>query len=132
MRQGGGMKRILIVGLAAAVLAAGIWFAQRPKAHFLTLTGTVDGNEVVVGAQITGRIERLAVEDGQRVQAGQLLATLDQGVQAADAQASTRQSEAQTRLLAGTLAAKAKQAEAQQAQAHAQLAQAQAQSGQAQ
>src|SRR6185437_346029 len=142
MRQGGGMKRILIVGLAAAVLAAGIWFAQRPKAHFLTLTGTVDGNEVVVGAQITGRIERLAVEDGQRVQAGQLLATLDQGVQAADAQAasdaiaaaqaSTRQSEAQTRLLAGTLAAKAKQAEAQQAQDHAQLAQAQAQSGQAQ
>jgi len=136
------MKRILIVAVAVAVAAAGSWWALRPKAQTLTLTGTVDGNEVVVGAQVTGRIVKLAVEDGQRVEAGQLLATLDQGVQAADAQAaadamaaaqaSARQSQEQTRLLAGTLAAKVKQAEAQQAQAQAQLAQAQAQGRQAQ
>src|SRR6185437_15455352 len=131
---GGFMKRILIVAVAVAVAAAGSWWALRPKAQTLTLTGTVDGNEVVVGAQVTGRIVKLAVEDGQRVEAGQLLATLDQGVQAADAQAaadamaaaqaSARQSQEQTRLLAGTLAAKVKQAEAQQAQAQAQQAQA--------
>ncbi|HEY7839791.1 MAG TPA: efflux RND transporter periplasmic adaptor subunit [Terriglobales bacterium] len=130
-------KRAAIMVAIAAVAAVGWWWSTRPRAETLMLTGTVDGNEIVVGAQITGRITHLDVQDGQAVHAGQLIATLDQGVQQADAQAAAaaiqqananaRQSEAQSGLLAATLPAKVAQAEAQQAQAQAQLAQAQAQ-----
>ncbi len=42
------------------------------------LTGTVDDNAVVVGSKITGRTVSLAVDDGQWVKAGDLIAVLDQ------------------------------------------------------
>ena len=135
-------KRAVMIVVIAAAAVVGWWWSTRPRAQTLMLTGTVDGNEIVVGAQITGRITHLDVQDGQAVHAGQLIATLDQGVQQADAQAAVaaiqqananaRQSEAQSGLLAATLPAKVAQAEAQQAQAQAQLAQAQAQVQQSQ
>lgn len=136
------MKRVLILIVLLAVVG-GVWYySTRPQPQTLALTGTVDGNEIVVGSQITGRIVHMAVVDGQAVKAGDLIATLDQGVQQADEQAATaaiaqaqanaRQSAAQVELLAATLPTKVKQAEAQRAQAQAQLAQAQAQVGQAQ
>jgi len=136
------MKRIVILAVVVLAVGAGVYYAMRPQAQTLVLTGTVDGNEVVVGSQITGRIVRLEVEDGQAVTAGEPIARLDQGVQRADEQAAAaaieqananaRQSEEQTALLAATLPAKVKQAQAQQAQAQAQLAQARAQGGEAQ
>ncbi|HET9783944.1 MAG TPA: efflux RND transporter periplasmic adaptor subunit [Terriglobales bacterium] len=131
--------RWMVLGLLLAAAAAWWW---RPRPAVMTLTGTVDGNEIVVGSQITARIARLAVDDGQSVKAGDLIATLDRGVQAADvqaaqdairqAQASARQSEAQTALLAASLPAKLAQTEAQQQQAQAQVNQAQAQQQSAQ
>ncbi|MGH9416315.1 MAG: HlyD family secretion protein [Terriglobales bacterium] len=130
------MKRWGWIVIVAAAVVAGLYFGLRPKAQTLVLTGTVDGNEVVVGSQITGRITRLAVQDGDAVTAGEVLATLDQGVQQADAvaasaaiqqaQASARQSQDQTALLEATLAARVQQAQAQQAQVGAQLAEARA------
>jgi multidrug resistance efflux pump len=135
------MKRIGILLVIAAAAAVIVWLYLRPGPSTLTLTGTVDGNDVVVGSQITARVVNLAVQDGQEVHQGELLATLDRGVQAADAraagaaiqqaQANARQSEAQTVLLAATLPAKLQQAEAQQAQAHSQMLQARAQAAQA-
>jgi HlyD family secretion protein len=105
------------------------------------LAGTVDGNEVVVGSKITGRIESLAVEDGQRVKAGDLIAVLDQAELLADrgaanqaiaqASANAAQSVAQTDLLQETLPTKVRQAQAQVDQAGAQLQQAEAQAAQA-
>lgn len=135
------MRRIAILVLIAAV-AAGLWYwASRPRPQTLMLTGTVDGNEIVVGSQITGRIVSMPVQDGQEVHAGDLIAVLDQGVQQADARAaadaiqqadaSARQSAAQAQLLRATLPTKVKQAEAQQAQAQAELSQAEAQLNQA-
>ena len=61
-----------------------IWWAERPRPQTLVLTGTVDGNEVVVGSKITGRIVKLAVDDGQWVKAGDLIAVLDQDELRAD------------------------------------------------
>ena len=131
------MKRAIVIVAIAAAVALGVYYATRPHPETLTLTGTVDGNEIVVGAQITGRLIKLDVSDGQAVTIGQPLATLDQGVQRADAaagaaaiaqaQASARQSSEQVELLRSTLAAKLQQAEAQQAQAQAQLTQSRAQ-----
>jgi HlyD family secretion protein len=135
------MKRAILLLLVVAVAAA-VWWGERPRPQTLVLTGTVDGNEVVVGSKITGRIVSLTVEDGQWVQAGDLIAVLDQDELRADqgaaghaimqARASAQQSMAQTALLENTLPAKVRQAEAQLAQTQAQLQQAQAQVAQTQ
>ena len=131
------MKRRIILLLIVILVVGAIWWFQRPRAQTLVLTGTVDGNEVVVGSKITGRIVTLAVEDGQRVKSGDLIAVLDQEELQADqgaadraiaeARANAQQSIAQTDLLSGTLAAKVQQAEAQVEQAQAQHRQGQAQ-----
>jgi HlyD family secretion protein len=135
------MKRAILLSLIAAIGVA-IWWAQRPRPQTLVLTGTVDGNEVVVSSKITGRIVSLTVDDGQWVKAGDLIAVLDQdelradqgaaGHAIAQARASAQQSVAQTELLANTLPTKVRQAEAQVAQTQAQLQQAQAQVAQTQ
>ena len=116
------MKRAILLLLVVAIAGA-IWWAQRPRPQTLVLTGTVDGNEVVVGSKITGRIVSLAVEDGQWVKAGDLIAVLDQdelradqgaaGHAIAQARANAQQSVAQTELLQQTLPTKVRQAEAQ-------------------
>src|SRR5208283_4925726 len=135
------MKRGILLLLIAAIAVA-IWWVERPRPQTLVLTGTVDGNEVVVGSKITGRIVTLAVDDGQRVQAGDLIAVLDQdelradqgaaGHAIAQARASAQQAAAQTELLQNTLPTKVRQAEAQAAQTEAQSQQAQAQVAQSQ
>src|ERR1019366_4699310 len=134
-------KRAIIL-LSIVAIAAAIWWEQRPRPQTLVLTGTVDGNEVVVGSKITGRIVSLTVDDGQWVKAGDLIAVLDQdelradqgaaGHAIAQARASAQQSVAQTELLENTLPTKVRQAEAQVAQTQAQLQQAQAQVAQTQ
>ena len=43
----------------------------------LKLIGTVDANEVLVSSKIPGRIEALTVDEGQRVNAGQLIAVIE-------------------------------------------------------
>jgi len=135
------MKRAIIPVAIVAIVVA-IWLVERPRAQTLVLTGTVDGNEVVVGSKITGRIVSLAVDDGQRVKAGDLIAVLDQAELSADqgaagaaivqARASAQQSVVQTQLLEHTLPTKVSQADAQVAQAEAQVQQAQAQVAQTQ
>ena len=136
------MKRRLIFLSILVAIAAAIWWEERPRPQTLVLTGTVDGNEVVVGSKITGRIVNLAVDDGQRVNAGDLVAVLDQdelradqgaaGHAIAQARANAQQSAAQTELLESTLPTKVQQADAQVEQAQAQLKQNESQVAQAQ
>jgi HlyD family secretion protein len=134
-------RRLIFLTLLAAVIFA-IWWEERPRPQILVLTGTVDGNEVVVGSKITGRIVSLAVDDGQRVKAGDLVAVLDQEELRADqgaashaiaqARANAQQAAAQTELLESTLPTKVQQAGAQVEQTQAQLRQNEAQVAQAQ
>jgi len=134
------MKRVILLVVIVAVGVA-IWWVERPRPQTLVLTGTVDGNEVVVGSKITGRIVTLAVDDGQYVKAGDLIAVLDQdelradqgaaGHAIAQARANAQQAAAQTELLERTLPTKVQQAEAQVAQTQAQLQQSEAQVSQA-
>ena len=43
----------------------------------LVLVGTVDSNQVIVSAQVEGRIQKLLVDEGTPVKAGDLIAVLD-------------------------------------------------------
>src|SRR5437868_2710303 len=71
-------KFLLIVIVAAAALAATAfstgWFRRDTE---LRGSGTVEAHDVRVGSKIGGRIEKVLVREGDRVQAGQVLITFD-------------------------------------------------------
>lgn len=52
------------------------WFTV-DRSNDLVLIGTVDANQVVVSARVSGRIEKLLVEEGTEVKAGDVIAELD-------------------------------------------------------
>src|SRR5262249_42903190 len=69
------------------VIAPLYYFFSTDRSSDLVLTGTVDANQVVVSPKISGRIERLAVEEGTVVKAGDTIAVLDSQELTADRQA---------------------------------------------
>jgi HlyD family secretion protein len=126
----------LILGLLT--VGSLVWyFVTVRQGGDLQLIGTVDANEVVVSSKIPGRIEKLTVVEGQKVQAGDLIAMieskdLDAAMDAAQATAASdrwKLSEAQEteRQNQGETSSAAVSAEAQVKAAQATLAQAQAQ-----
>ena len=52
------------------------YFFTTNRSDDLQLIGTVDANEVIVSSRIPGRIQNLTVDEGDTVQAGQLIATI--------------------------------------------------------
>jgi HlyD family secretion protein len=70
-------NRVFLI-LALLTIGALIYYfyTVRPKTD-LQLIGTVDANEVVVSSRIPGRIQTLTVDEGQQVQAGQLIAIIE-------------------------------------------------------
>src|SRR5579864_3293743 len=69
------------------VIAAIYYFLSTDHSSDLVLIGTVDANQVVVSPKISGRIERLAVDEGTAVKAGDTIAVLDSEELTADRQA---------------------------------------------
>ena len=67
---------LLIVG-GAAIFTRGFGLAGGREAEVLTLHGNVDIREVELGFRVAGRIGSMAVEEGDKVRAGQRLAVLD-------------------------------------------------------
>jgi HlyD family secretion protein len=59
------------------VIAAGYYFFSTDHSRDLVLIGTVDSNQVIVSAQVEGRIQKLLVDEGTPVKAGDLIAVLD-------------------------------------------------------
>jgi multidrug resistance efflux pump len=102
----------------------------------LQLIGTVDANEVVISSRIPGRIEKLTVDEGDDVKAGQVIATIQcNDLEAARnaAQATTlsqqfklHQTQATERQTRGGTSSQVINAEAQLRAAQATLAQVQA------
>ncbi len=75
------MKRFL-VGILIMVVVAGLlyYFFRRNnggKNPFLKVSGNIEATEVNVGFKISGRIERLFVQEGDQVEKGKVLAKLD-------------------------------------------------------
>ena len=84
----------LILGLLT--VGSLIWYLTTThRSSDLELIGTVDANEVLVSSKIPGRIQTLAVDEGDPVQAGQLIAIIESedlqaARKAADATAAAR------------------------------------------
>jgi HlyD family secretion protein len=77
-------NRVFMI-LGILTIASLIWYfvTVRPSGD-LQMIGTVDANEVMVSSKIPGRIQTLTVDEGQVVQAGQLIAVIEsQDLQAA-------------------------------------------------
>jgi HlyD family secretion protein len=75
-------QRFLIVGAIAALIVIGIitkgfGLLDDAKSDQLTLYGNVDIRTVDLAFRVPGRIDRIVVEEGQKVTRGQLLAALD-------------------------------------------------------
>ncbi len=130
-------NRIFMIMGVLLIIALCWYFFSTKQTSDLQLIGTVDANEVVVSSRIQGQIQSLAVDEGQRVTAGQLVATIEaQDLAAArnaaaatvssDRQkvAGSRDTEQQTQ---GDTTSQVIAAEAQLRVARAALAQAQAQ-----
>ncbi|WP_284275048.1 biotin/lipoyl-binding protein, partial [Sphingomonas astaxanthinifaciens] len=90
LAQDPGRRRWWLVGflVVAALLALGLWLSSRPSNP--PLQGEVEAQEVNVASRIGGRAGDIAVKEGDRVSAGQLLLTIE----APAVDAVTQQSEA--------------------------------------
>jgi multidrug resistance efflux pump len=68
----------IVLSLVALLLAATVYyFFFTEHSEGLILEGVVDANQVVVSPKIQGILERLNVDEGSKVRAGELVATLD-------------------------------------------------------
>ena len=115
--------------LAIALIAAGACRPEAP-ADRVRVSGQVEATDVRVAAQVGGRILELRVAEGDRVEAGAIVARLDTAdaeLALARARAERDQVDAQLRLLrAGARAEDVRQADAQAAAAQADAAAAEA------
>ena len=71
-----GKKFLIILGVIF-VIALIVYVISTPFSHAIALIGVVDGNEVIVSPQITGRMIKLTVDEGSAVKKGDLIAELD-------------------------------------------------------
>jgi HlyD family secretion protein len=130
-------NRIFVILGVLFVISLGWYFFSTNRSEDLQLIGTVDANEVIVSSRIPGRIEKLMVDEGDSVKAGQLIATIQSddlaaARNAAEASAASehylvQQARDTERQLGGSTTSQVVNAEAQLQAAKASLAQAQAQ-----
>src|ERR1700684_2099511 len=71
-----GRKFLVVFGLIF-LIALAIYIFTTPSSREIPLTGIVDGDEVIVSPQITGRMITLTVDEGSEVKKGGLIAELD-------------------------------------------------------
>ena len=132
-------NRIFVLLGILLIIALCWYFISTKRSGDLQLIGTVDANEVVVSSRIPGRIQTLAVDEGDDVKAGQLIATIQSddlaaARNAAEATAAGEKYQMQQardteRQLGGGTSSQVLNAEAQLRAAQATLVQAQAQYG---
>jgi multidrug resistance efflux pump len=75
---------LMFVILGVATL---YYFVTTDRTSGLELVGTVDANQVIVSARMQGRIEKLLVDEGTEVKAGDPIAVLDSAELTAEKQA---------------------------------------------
>jgi RND family efflux transporter MFP subunit len=66
-------RKIPIILLLLAAIAAGVYYATARQSHTIVLTGIVTTDEVIVSSELQGRLQQLTVNVGDNVTQGQLL-----------------------------------------------------------
>ena len=88
-------RRRVLVLLFLLLVGGGFYLLRQPAAAGqLAASGTVEADEIAVSAETPGRVVELSVDEGARVNAGQVLARLDDSliqVQLKQADTATRQ-----------------------------------------
>jgi HlyD family secretion protein len=130
-------NRIFVLLGILLIVALCWYFLSTSRSGDLQLIGTVDANEVIVSSRIPGRIQTLTVDEGDDVQAGQLIATIQSDDLAAARNAAQATESSQhylmqeagdtERQIGGSTSSQVTNAEAQLHAAQATLLQAQAQ-----
>ena len=98
-------RRIVVVLLLAALVALAAWYVlfgrPAPPREVVALSGRIEGDDSAVAAKTSGRLREVRVREGDPVEAGQVLAVLDdQQIRAREqqAEAAVAQAEAQVDL----------------------------------
>jgi HlyD family secretion protein len=130
-------NRIFVLLGILLIIALCWYFLSTNRSGDLQLIGTVDANEVIVSSRIPGRIQTLTVDEGDDVQAGQLIATIQSDDLAAARNAAQatesnlhyllQEAGDTERQIGGSTSSQVANAEAQLRAAQAALSQAQAQ-----
>jgi HlyD family secretion protein len=77
-------RKVALVLLLLTAIAIGIYFYFVPHESEIVLTGIVTTDDVIVSAQIAGRLETLKVKQGDTVKKGDTLAIIQPAAQQAD------------------------------------------------
>lgn len=133
-------RRLIPLVVAIALIGGGGWWGYEtwfaPEQQTISATGTIEATEYAVSAELAGRITTVLVEEGDPVEAGQTLVTLDSSLLVTQrdqavasykaAQQSALAAEANAQLERRTAGITSERLRAIEAQAEASRAQAQA------
>lgn len=74
------MKKIIIIILAVLIIVTGFFFTTREKKNQneLTLYGNIEIRQVDLSFKVSGKIEKMLKEEGDKVEKGELMAILDE------------------------------------------------------
>jgi multidrug resistance efflux pump len=70
-------RRFAVLLLIILAISTGYYFVTTDHNNGLVLIGTIDANQVMVSSRVQGRIEKLLVDEGTEVKAGDPIAVLD-------------------------------------------------------
>ena len=70
-------KRIAVLMILLAAVVVAVWAGVFRRAERLEGSGTIEARNIRVGSKAGGRIEKVLVEEGDPVEAGQVLVTFD-------------------------------------------------------
>jgi HlyD family secretion protein len=94
-------RRIAPVVILIAIAAAAVWYFTMGQGGgsngALAASGTIEGTQVVVAPEISGRVREVLVQEGDEVQAGQVMVRFDDTLlqaQLSQAQAALQQAQA--------------------------------------
>lgn len=111
-----GLAIVVAIAVAGGYAAYDIWHRRESTPSDIVLYGNIDIREADLAFNVTSRLDSMLVEEGDAVQDGQLLATLDAGifqaeVKAAEARVAARRA-VLDRLLSGSRPEEIKEARA--------------------
>lgn len=116
---------LLALLISGSIIGYRFWYDEKKPGNILHLYGNVDIRQIQLAFHSTGRIQRILVQEGERVNAGDLIAEIDpQRYQAAVDQVAAQvaaQKEILARLLAGSRPEEIQEARARVAAAQAKL-----------